>query len=100
MENFILKSEFFDQSVIRLPEDKIEAVLFTGSNQKKILIVSLVHTESEVADDVFLKKIFESVKIELAQDTTLLSFKQDKAFTWKTITTSFDFDYLVFFGQN
>ncbi len=100
MENFILKSKYFNQSVIRLPENKIDPALATGSNQKKILIVSLVQAEGEVVDDAFLKKIFESVKIALAQDATLLSFKQDKAFNWKAVTQDFEFDHLIFFGQS
>lgn len=100
MENFILQSGFFNQSIVRLPENEIAPTLFTGSNQKKILIVSLVQKGSKDVDDVFLKKIFESVKIDLAQDTSLLSFEQDKAFTWKAVCSNFDFDYLILFGQN
>jgi len=60
----------------------------------------LVQAEGETTDDVFLKKIFESVKVDLAQDTCLFSFVQSKAFNWKTINSSFEFDQLVFFGRN
>ena len=46
----------------------------------------------------FLEKIFESVQINLEGDAISIVSTQNNHFSWNSITNSFDFDRLVFFG--
>jgi hypothetical protein len=100
MENFILKSEFYNQSVVRIPDSELDAALLNGGNQKKILIVCQAPDDNLNVDEVFLSKIFESVHVDIQQDATLLLLPQNKDFSWKSITKAIDFKTLVFFGTD
>lgn len=100
MENFILNSKFFDSTVVRVPESEPETSLYSGSNQKKLLIVSQMDTNQKTTDIAFLKKIFASVSVDLERDASLMVLTQNKEFSWKSITKSVDFDQLIFFGKD
>ncbi len=51
-------------------------------------------------DIVFLKKIFESVNVDLERDTLLMVITQSNEFSWNSITKKAEFEHLVFFGSN
>ncbi|MFK7808664.1 MAG: hypothetical protein AB8F74_12740 [Saprospiraceae bacterium] len=100
MENFILNSKFFDQSVIKLPKEQIDPTLLSGSNQKNILIVCIKQREEEKTDIDFLEKIFASVKVNLTSDATLLLLEKEQHFSWKAINEATDFKQLIYFGDS
>ncbi len=96
-QNNIPQIPDLDLAFISVPEQDLQEINVSGSNQKKLLIVC-EEEEDQAANINLLQKILEAVKFNLEQDCLFVSLKQNQGINFAALHKKESFKNVLIFG--